>query len=111
MGGSVGDSLMKWSRAHRRDDPILLKLEYYLAARGDISEALIVLLATSLVIAGAFFATADLRSGSPLAPKREEVLEVSSEIAVGWCVMGSVMLVVLFFFMRYMIYFIIFAFC
>jgi signal peptide peptidase-like protein 2B len=78
---------------------------------GTCCQALIVMLATSLIIAGAYAATADLRIGSPLAQNTEEVLEVDSQIAIGWCAMGSVMLVVLFFLMKYMIYFIIFAFC
>merc|ERR1712194_499718 len=73
---SVGEKFIAWASEHRSDPPIVLKFNYYVQARGDLSEALVVLLATSLVVAGAFFATADLRSGSPLAPKRDEVLEV-----------------------------------
>jgi len=77
----------------------------------DTSEAILVLLATSLVVAGAFFSTSDMRVGSTLAPRHDEVLEVDNTIAMSFCVAGSCMLLVLFYFMRYMIYFIIFSFC
>lgn len=77
----------------------------------NLSEVVLVCLATSLVAAGAFFSTSDLRHGSPLAPRRDEVVEVTNEIAFGFCFAGSIMLVVLYFSMKYMIYFIIFGFC
>jgi len=85
-------------------------LQVYEPSLLDLSEVLLICLATLLVAAGAFFSTADLRQGSPIAPRRDEVVELSIEIAVSFCVAGSAMLMVLFFFMRYMIYFIIFAF-
>jgi len=110
---SDGERFIDWSSSHRssEDPPLMLKFQYYHSQRGDISEALMIILATSLIVAGAKFSTDDLRAGTPMAPKREEILEVNSEIAIGWCTMGSIMLVVLFFFMAYMIYVITFCFC
>lgn len=90
--------------------PAVLSFEYYIPGF-DLSEAFVPVLATVLVVLGAYFSTSDLRVGSPLAPRQEEVLEIGYEIAVGWCVMGSVMLVVLYFFMQYMIYVIMACFC
>ncbi|CAK0876232.1 unnamed protein product [Prorocentrum cordatum] len=60
---------------------------------------------------GAFFSTSDLRTNSPLAPQREEVVEVGNEMAIGFCVFGSCVLVVLFFMMHWLIYVVIFGFC
>jgi len=94
----------------------------------NISELILICLATSLVALGAFFSTADVSlpgiSSSPssgrdvsdslraaLAPQDEEVLEVGPEQAIGFCFMGSIFLVVLFYFMSYLIYAIIGAFC
>lgn len=77
----------------------------------DLSFAIQILVATSLVVAGAYFATADLQPGSPFVPRHDEVLEITGELAVGYCILGSVMLVVLFYLMKYMVYGIILSFC
>lgn len=108
---SFGDQVLAWLNGGNRDQPVLVDIKGYAPSILDLSEALLVCLATSLVAAGASFSTADLRHGSPLAPKHDEVVEVGGELAAGFCVLGSAMLMVLYFFMNYMIYFIIFAFC
>mmetsp|Transcript_160433 Transcript_160433/g.293063 ORF Transcript_160433/g.293063 Transcript_160433/m.293063 type:complete len:517 (-) Transcript_160433:68-1618(-) len=105
---SFGDMLISWNVEH--DSSAVLSFEYYLPGF-DLSEALVPLIATVLVVLGAYFSTSDMRAGSPLAPSQEEVLEIDCTIAIGWFVMGSVMLMVLFFFMKYMIYVIIACFC
>lgn len=108
---SLGDDIIK---AASQDPSTAVKMNFsiYQPSAMNLSELILICLATSLVCAGAFFATADMRVGSPLAPRpHEEVLEVETEMAFGFCFMGSGMLIVLFFFMKYMIYFIIFAFC
>ncbi|CAE7441647.1 SPPL3 [Symbiodinium natans] len=64
--------------------------------------------------AGTFFSTADMRQtgfGSAIAPQAEEVQEVDTLMAGSFCIVGSAMLVFLFFFMKYMIYVIMFSFC
>eukprot|EP00928_Gymnodinium_smaydae_P082452 TRINITY_DN65797_c0_g1_i1.p1 TRINITY_DN65797_c0_g1~~TRINITY_DN65797_c0_g1_i1.p1 ORF type:complete len:635 (-),score=113.07 TRINITY_DN65797_c0_g1_i1:71-1975(-) len=66
--------------------------------------------ATFLVIAGAYFATADLRPGSPL-QREEEVLELTEKIAVAYCFVGSFVLVALYFLMKYAVYVIVCSFC
>jgi len=80
-------------------------------ASGHTAEVIIILLGTALVAAGAFFSTSDLRINSPIAPQREEVVEVGNEMAVGFCVFGSCVLVMLFFLMHWLIYVVIFGFC
>jgi len=80
-------------------------------APGHMSEVIIILLGTALVAAGAFFSTADLRVNSPISPQREEVVEVGNEMAVGFCVFGSCVLMLLFFLMHWLIYVVIFGFC
>jgi len=94
--------------------PVVISLSVYTPSLLNFSELLLILLATALVAAGAFFSTSDMRQSSlstAIAPPSEEVLEVDSWMAAGFCVMGSGMLVFLFFFMNYMIYVIMFAFC
>eukprot|EP00928_Gymnodinium_smaydae_P062100 TRINITY_DN46033_c0_g1_i1.p1 TRINITY_DN46033_c0_g1~~TRINITY_DN46033_c0_g1_i1.p1 ORF type:complete len:518 (-),score=122.12 TRINITY_DN46033_c0_g1_i1:133-1686(-) len=111
VGNATGKQLLDWAREHP-DQPVKLSFEPYVMQIWNVAEVILILMATCLVVAGAYFATADLRTNSPLAPKvREEVVDVDVESAVGFCGMGSLMLVVLFFFMNKMIYFIIFAFC
>lgn len=106
---SLGDALLSAELGPEGLDA-RLSIAAYRPWPVDVPEAMLVLLATALVAAGAFFATADLR-GSPLAPRHDEVLEVNKEVAVGFCVLGSCTLLVLYVFMRYLIYFLIFAFC
>eukprot|EP00933_Yihiella_yeosuensis_P062677 TRINITY_DN65660_c0_g1_i1.p1 TRINITY_DN65660_c0_g1~~TRINITY_DN65660_c0_g1_i1.p1 ORF type:complete len:540 (+),score=71.41 TRINITY_DN65660_c0_g1_i1:65-1684(+) len=95
-------------------EPVVLSVSIYEPSVLNISELFLILLATSLVAAGAFFSTSDMRQtafSTAIAPQQEEVLEVDAMMAGSFCVMGSGMLVFLFFFMNYMIYVIIFAFC
>jgi len=80
-------------------------------APSHISEVIIIFLGTALVAAGAFFSTSDLRINSPIAPQREEVVEVGNEMAISFCVFGSCVLVLLFFLMHWLIYVVIFGFC
>jgi signal peptide peptidase-like protein 2B len=81
-------------------------------APGHVSEVIIIFLGVTLVAAGAFFSTSDLRVNSPIAPRREEeVVEVDHGMAFGFCVFGSCVLVLLFFLMHWLIYVIIFGFC
>lgn len=111
MENSTASAIMAYA-ANPDNEPVKVKFELYSPSIVNLSEGIIILMATCLVVAGAFFATSDLRIGSTIAPKRgEEVVEVDESTAVCFCVMGSFMLLVLFFFMKYMIYFIIFAFC
>jgi len=77
----------------------------------DPSQLLLVCLATGLIVAGAFFSTADLRLGSPIAPKADEVVEMDNRVPFMFCAAGSCALVTLYFLMRYLIYVIIFVFC
>lgn len=106
-----GQAIIDWTRKHP-EDPVRLSVGVYDPPLWDASLVALLLMAPTLVVLGAFFATADMRVGSPLAPKsREEVVDVGADLAVCFCVMGSCMLMVLFFFMHYMIYVIIFAFC
>lgn len=111
---SFGDQLLAWVAAKPIGESASLLFKIYNPSPLDTAEALLVCLATSLVIAGAAFATADLRVNpalAALAPRRDEVFELNNEIAFSFCAMGSMMLLILYFFMRYMIYFLIAAFC
>jgi signal peptide peptidase-like protein 2B len=96
---------------------VTMSVEVYAPSLLNASEAVLVLMATCLVAAGAIVSTADIsdrREGSfasAVAAPEDEVLEVDSLLAGGFCVIGSCFLLFLFFFMQYMIYFIIFAFC
>jgi len=76
----------------------------------DLSSFLVIALATSLVAAGAFYSTADLRANSPIAPDPDEVLELDAWAGPAMCLMGSAALVTLYFLMRYLIYALIFGF-
>lgn len=111
MAKTQGEKLINFTKSHP-DQQVVINFSVYHSSIVNFSELALICLATSLVVAGAYFATADLRVGSPLAPRsNEEVVDVTHELALSFCVLGSVMLVVLFFLMKYMIYFIIFAFC
>eukprot|EP00434_Breviolum_minutum_P028310 symbB.v1.2.025047.t1/scaffold2411.1/size79909/1 len=93
---------------------IVLSVSVYMPSAYNLSELILISLATALVAAGTFFSTADMRQtnlSSAIAPQSEEIQELDIYTAGGFCVMGSFVLVFLFFFMRYAIYFIMFAFC
>jgi len=98
-------------------EPPAMSISPYASSLLNISELFLICLATLLVALGAFFSTADVKVHEPgsfstaLAPPEEEVLEVDSWLAVGFCAVGSGFLVFLFFCMHYMIYVIIFCFC
>ena len=68
-----------------------------------LSSFILVLVGVGLIVAGAFFANADLCSGSRLASRRDQVVEVNDTMAISLCVMGGPVLVVLFFLMPYLI--------
>lgn len=110
--GSLRDAL---SNARRGNASALVSFSDYVFDFWDPAEVCMMVLATSLVVLGAFFSTADANQDSPLAqalaPNHEEVHQVDSGSSFSFCVMGSVMLLVLFFFMRYMIIGIIGVFC
>lgn len=110
---SFGDMLISWDLEHASPTgkgAVVLSFEYYIPGF-DLSEALVPVVATVLVVLGAYFSTSDMREGSPIAPAQEEVLEIDQKIAIGWCIGGSVVLMVLFFFMKYVVYVIFVAFC
>mmetsp|Transcript_56682 Transcript_56682/g.159034 ORF Transcript_56682/g.159034 Transcript_56682/m.159034 type:complete len:537 (-) Transcript_56682:118-1728(-) len=99
-------------------DPPAMSISPYVSSLMNISEFVLICMATALVALGAFFSTADVtvaqepgNFATALAPPEEEVLEVDSYLAVGFCAVGSCFLVFLFYFMHYMIYVIIFCFC
>jgi len=115
-----GEKLRKASLAAQSEARELptLSITAYSVSFMDFSEGLLILMATTLVALGAFFSTTDMVDVHPsgslstaLAAPQEEVLEVNSHMAFAFCFMGSCVLVFLFFFMKYAIYFIIFAFC
>ena len=94
---ALGNRILAWNAAHP-GDAAEVSLARYAPPACDLSEALVVLLAASLVALGAFVATADLRPGSPLAPRHnEEVLEMTKALAFGFCLMGSAFLTLLYF--------------
>lgn len=117
---SVGDKILAWTAAHSEggvldDQPVVMSFEVYQPSVLNPSELLMIVLGTALVAAGAYFSTSDLSTrGSfqqAVAAPQEEVMEVDYSLAIGFFVFGSCFLVILYFFMHYMIYFIIFAFC
>merc|ERR1719419_1842816 len=70
-----------------------------------------IIFATSLVAAGAALSTSDLDANSPFAPQQgDRIIELDNRMAMGICVLGSIMLITLFFLIKYLIYFIIFGF-
>eukprot|EP00930_Biecheleria_cincta_P062615 TRINITY_DN48076_c0_g1_i1.p1 TRINITY_DN48076_c0_g1~~TRINITY_DN48076_c0_g1_i1.p1 ORF type:complete len:530 (-),score=91.71 TRINITY_DN48076_c0_g1_i1:91-1638(-) len=115
LGKKIRDQLSAQASDGLTSAQVVLSVSVYEPSLLNVSELLLILLATSLVAAGAFFSTSDMRQSgefaSSIAPAAEEVLEVDSWMAASFCVMGSGMLVFLFFFMNYMIYVIMFAFC
>uniref|UniRef100_A0A7S4R2V7 PA domain-containing protein n=1 Tax=Alexandrium monilatum TaxID=311494 RepID=A0A7S4R2V7_9DINO len=117
---SVGDKILAWTRDHSRNDalddqPLLMSFEIYKPSALNPSELLMILLGTALVAAGAYFSTSDLSTRGTfqqaVAAPQEEVTEVDYELAIGFFVFGSCFLVILYFFMKYLIYLIIFSFC
>jgi len=113
---STGELLTAWMRENPTSSLSLTLALYEVSKFYELlSFGIVICMATTLVVAGAFFSTADMRKGSPLAPRKgqheEEVLEIDNTTAIGFCAMGSCMLVILFFLMKYLIYVIIFFFC
>lgn len=99
-------------RALNSSELVAVYIALYKPSIVDLSELGIIALATGLVVAGAFFSTADLRPSSPLRPTEDEPqLELTTWHGLGFCTMGSAMLVILFFIMKYLVYVIIFVFC
>jgi len=116
---SFGDKLLNASvlAQDSRGQAPIVSVELYTQSLFNISQVLLVLLATSLVALGAWFSTADLGVNSErsfsqaLAPDQEEVMHVDTSAALGFFFFGSCMLMVMFFFMHYMIYVIMAGFC
>merc|ERR1719199_2498162 len=73
VGSEYGNEIIQWNAEHKDDLVIGTFQRYYLRIL-DLSELIIIMLATALVVAGAFFATSDLRRGSPLSVPAQEVL-------------------------------------
>mmetsp|Transcript_5408 Transcript_5408/g.15475 ORF Transcript_5408/g.15475 Transcript_5408/m.15475 type:complete len:501 (-) Transcript_5408:91-1593(-) len=96
--------------AAQEGESVVFSLETYEVSYLDISELILISLATCTAALGAWFGTSDLRHGSVLAPRRHEVVELDSGMAAGFCVGGSVTLVILFFLMKYLVYVVIASF-
>merc|ERR1719440_1600439 len=94
-----------------QENPRPLRVSVYRPNLWNLSEVFIIMMATSLVAAGAFFSTADMRKGSPIAQQSDEVVEMSTSEAWSLVFLMSGVLILLFFFMKYLIYVIIFFFC
>lgn len=63
----------------------------------DVSEALLVCMATALVIAGALLSTADLRQGGlPIVVAPEQVVEMDNSMSFVFCLLGSCALMLLY---------------
>ncbi|CAE7824761.1 SPPL3 [Symbiodinium sp. CCMP2592] len=113
IGKSMGDKISKHLRS-LPPEPVVVSVTAYEPSVMNVSEFILILIATGLVAAGTVFSTADMRQtgfGSAIAPQAEEVQEVDTVMAGSFCIVGSAMLVFLFFFMKYMIYVIMFSFC
>jgi len=112
-----GEQLRNASQAADGAGLLTMKVAAYESTILNVSEAILICLATMLVALGAIFSTADLAVHpkesltAALAAPEEEVAEVDQLAAIGFCVLGSCALVILFFFMQYMIYFVLFGFC
>jgi len=77
----------------------------------DPSEVIMLFFATGLVALGAFYSTIDLHK-SPLVSAAPEVVVMSSAMfPILFVIVGSAALVLLFFFMKYAIHFILLVFC
>jgi len=78
---------------------------------GDIlSEVLVAVLAVGLVMLGAWHSIEDLRRPEAKSKLNEEVFAVEESSGFQFVIFGSVMLTVLFFFMKYLIYVLLFLF-
>jgi len=109
---TLGDQILSWNNASTTGDTVNVSVVHYQPYACDLSEVFVVVLATFLVALGAFISTADLRPGSPLAPShQEDVLELSRELAWAFFFVGSLVLTLLYYFMRYIVYVVIGAFC
>lgn len=109
---SFGQKIITWDAAHA-DEPVEASVVVHKAAFPLLNPTtmLLVGLAVSLIAAGAWFSTADLRLGSPIAPQHEDqVLEITWWLPLGWVLGASIALVVLYFLMRWLIYVILFVF-
>lgn len=115
MQHMLGTAIRFWNANHSLELSVTLSVQPYILPQEsflDFSLVVEVLIATSLLVGGALFGTADLRPGSPLVPRRrEEVLHIEAVHAPIYCFLGSGMLVVLFFLMKYLIYVVMAAFC
>merc|ERR1712093_672297 len=94
LGKADGESFLHGDRR------VPLTVSIYHENLWNISEVFIIIMATSLIVAGAFFSTADMRKGSPIAQQSDEVVEMSTTEAWSLVFLMSVVLIMLFFFMK-----------
>jgi len=110
----LGEKIVQWSLAHgQSDSPVMATISVYkgIFPLFDPSVLSLVALAMSLIVAGAWFATADLRLGSPLAPLDEtQVLEIQWWLPFVWVLGASTALVVLYFTMQWLIWIVLLVF-
>jgi len=91
--------------------PLVAECEKHDGLMADIlSELAVAALAVSLVVWGAWHSVEDLRRPEAKAKFNEEVVAVEEHSGVHFVLFGSVMLTVLFFFMKYLIYVLLFLF-
>jgi len=107
VGKHLGDRIL----ARSASTPVVMSIAVYHPQSFDLAQGLILVLATTLIIGGAQFASSDLRKGSIYAPPKEEVVELDEYFGIMFFVIGSIALVTMFFLMKFMIYFVIFGFC
>jgi len=111
LGKTAGSHLLENLLKHGGVNRGVVTVSVYHPNLWNLSEVFIVAMATSLIVAGAFFSTADMRKGSVIAQHSDEVVEMSTTEALSLVVLMSIVLVFLFFFMKYAIYVIICGFC
>lgn len=110
---TFGENLI---RSVGNNDSLVFSLQPYEVNLGEssISALILITFATCTVALGAWFATADLRPrstfASAFAPQHGEVAEINGALVAGFCCGGSLVLVILFFLMAYLVYVVIICF-
>merc|ERR1719469_1597388 len=94
----LGDGIINASLDAKRaeEGPVMMAVSVYEASLLNISEGILICLATALVALGAYFSTTDLEEvhsqdslGSALTAPQEEVLEIDQWSAIGFFFVGS----------------------
>jgi len=93
VGKHLGDRIL----ARSASTPVVMSIAVYHPQSFDLAQGLILVLATTLIIGGAQFASSDLRKGSIYAPPKEEVVELDEYFGIMFFVIGSIALVTMFF--------------